>query len=272
VPVKTTGIYAQSNPGDSAAVNVKYGDGGTIQIEAKDLTLANGGVISATTFGSGSSGDIAVSTGGLDISGSKQLTINILNNKREVIRSGTTLQRSGIYSAVGDAPVDNVYAGHASAGPGGTITVDSADFSISRGGVILASTYGTGKGGDIDVTSPTIRIDATGTGVDDKTGIFAQAGVDVSGQATGNGGRIGIQADDLLITNGGIISTATFGSGASGDIDIHTGRFTIQNLVIGGVTPPNVSTLEAKADPKVKGLSGNITITCDDFSLLGRSK
>jgi hypothetical protein len=62
-----------------------------------------------------------------------------------------------------------------------------------------------------------------------------------------------VRADDLTITDGGLISSSTFSSGRGGDVMIHAGSLSID----GSATPDKFTGIEAETDGS--GNAGNWT-------------
>lgn len=93
-------------------------------MEAHDLILTDGAVISATTFGAGRGGNVTVrATGNITLSG----------------------------STLGGSRAGGILAGTVSAGDAGTIIVESHDLTLTDGAQISADTFGTGRGGSVTV-------------------------------------------------------------------------------------------------------------------------
>lgn len=213
-----TQIRANSN---SALADA--GDGGDITIRAGSLHLAEGGEVTATTYGPGDGGDIRVEAGRVTIEGAASY------------RGDSFL--SGLFALSQTEAADG--------GDGGTITVRTADLWVSRAAAISASTGGGGDAGAIDVVTDTLtlseggRISASAYEAGDggvisvvandslriagtASGIFAATSSKVPGG--GVGGPMIVRTADLEMTGGANISSSTFGSGAAGDLRIEAGR------------------------------------------------
>ncbi|MFM6908643.1 MAG: S-layer family protein, partial [Dolichospermum sp.] len=93
------------------------GDSGGITIDTSTLTLENGGIINANTFGKGNAGNIAIkATEGVTVGGF-------------------------LLSRVNDKAVGN----------GGSITIDTSTVTLENDGIISASTFGKGDAGKIEI-------------------------------------------------------------------------------------------------------------------------
>jgi len=209
-------------------------DAGDIAIEVDRLTITSDAEIITNAFGNqrgrGDAGDISV----------KAQEIKIIGNAQQNPRRGT-----GILSNV----EANAY------GRGGTVTVQTNTLTIQDGGQISSRTagggnagkvmvsatesidlrnrsgvpFGTGlltdtqsatenaggRGGDISVTAPVLRI-ADGAVISSSTRTDNQSG-----------GAIQLQVSELDVRSGGQVYTTTFSSGQAGKIIVDTGYVTL---------------------------------------------
>ncbi|MCF2148908.1 hypothetical protein IQ276_021260 [Desmonostoc muscorum LEGE 12446] len=178
------------------------GKGGDIQITTDSLTLSNGAILLASSFGKGNAGEIIVNAGD---------AIRIDGVGRNGISSGvsTTLRRGA-------------------EGRGGNINLTTDSLFLTNGGIVNASTYSRGNGGDITIDArDRILIDGVGT-TDFSSGIFSA----VSSEGVGNGGNINLTTDSLFL-NRGVISSSSVGQGKAGDININSDstKLTIKELL-----------------------------------------
>ncbi len=98
------------------------GSAGNVEVEAMDLSIADGGAISSSTFGSGDAGRVMVRT---------SQTLSIAGNDPD---SGSL---SGIFSGS--------FSTETATGMSGDVIVEAMDLSIADGGAISSSTSGSGK-------------------------------------------------------------------------------------------------------------------------------
>jgi filamentous hemagglutinin family protein len=165
------------------------GNSGNVTVRAGALTASRVGVISSTTFGQGSVGNVQVTADQITLDG------NVVNGRT-----------SGIFSAVERTGI----------GAGGNVVVRSDSLQLTNGAAISASTFGTGNAGNVQVSAANIIVDGTNPG-----GAFATAiASGVAPGAVGNGGSVAIDADSLTVRNGANISASTFGQGNAGNLDI----------------------------------------------------
>ncbi|OAD23936.1 filamentous hemagglutinin family, partial [Candidatus Thiomargarita nelsonii] len=199
------------------------GDGGSLTIDTGSLNLTNS-LVGATTIGTGNAGDIQIKAA------------NSITLEDESFLSVATL---GEEIGSGDA---------------GSLAIETGSLSLTNSSAIGASTLGSGSAGKITITaSEYIKI----VGAD--TGIFSASGSENFPNATGNAGTItigknpSVPAPTLTLTEGGEISTASWGAGVSGEIDIN-----IKNLEInqGG---------KIDSSSQGSGSAGKITITASEY-------
>jgi filamentous hemagglutinin family protein len=167
------------------------GRGGDIEIKAGRLSLDNGAVLNASTLGTGDAGNIFLR-----------------------IDNSISLVNSNIFSSVGAGGVGN----------GSTIDIQARSLDLTDGAQIVAALDssedalpgGRGNGGRviIDVRD---RFSASGRDSDGfRSGVFTTVGTG----AVGDGGTIEIQARSLDLTDGGRLSTSSFGQGNAGNINV----------------------------------------------------
>ena len=233
------------------------GRGGSIEINASQSVLIQGESPTLTGFNSG------ISTGTLGAGPGGRIALNTPNLS---IDGGTITASTAIGS--GDA---------------GSITIQAGELSLTRHGNIQVATFGSGHGGHLQVTADKITIDGTASGTF-RTGISSQA------QGSGAGGDVEIDARDLEIRSGGLVTAKSTGGGqagnlrlnvadnltltdssiltsaelsSGGNIDLHVGRrLFLQNSTItssaNGVTPTDNG--------------GNLTIARPQFLILNNSE
>ncbi|NJN72657.1 MAG: S-layer family protein [Limnothrix sp. RL_2_0] len=167
---------------------------GNISIEANALIGGEGNQIKASTTGIKDAGKIFVQANRVEFSG--------VNNV-------------GVFSGLSSI------ASAGSTGRAGVIEVKTDFLSLKDGAQIRTSTLGAGDAGVVKITAnEAIAIDGgkvinTPSGQEPvPSGIVSE----VAQGSTGNGQLIEITSKNLLVTNGGIISSATAGVGNAGEI------------------------------------------------------
>jgi filamentous hemagglutinin family protein len=217
-----SGIFNTVQPG-------AVGNSGSIDLTTANLSITNGGLISADTFGKGDGGTITV------------------NARESIIFDGISPSNSissGIFNSVGSGAVGN----------SGSVDLTTANLSISNGGQINAGTFGKGNGGTIAVNaSESITLD--GTRPDgSSSGIFNSVGSD----AVGNSGSIDLTTSNFSLSNGATIVALTQGDGNAGDLTFNiSDRLTLEEN----------SLISAQAFG-TNNSGGNITINAQDGFLV----
>jgi filamentous hemagglutinin family protein len=179
------------NPTYISASSYGSGPPGQIAINAANLSLSNGATIGPTIGGTG--GNVAVNAG--------DLTINGLNGGSEINA--------------------NALSGSVNAG---TVAVTADNILITANGVIASFTLTQGNAGRVTVSaSGTITIDGTGGMPQYITGVIA----DAEPGSIGNAGSVSVSAPVISLTSGGEISSATFASGNSGAVSVQAGQLAI---------------------------------------------
>ncbi len=221
------------------------GEGGSINITADTLSLTNGALIKASTFGQGNAGDVNIRIG----------------NSTSLDGAGSNNISSGIYSRT---EVKETI------GNGGNINLTTGSLLLTNGGLITASTQGQGNAGNIvlSVSNQTI-LDGLGPlqeiTLDGKLLQFQQSsGVYSSVKLTGvgNGGNINLTTGSLSVTNGAVAIVRTEGQGRSGNIVVNAADF----VNIDGVGPDlSSSGLFAPTESKGTGQGGDIIVNTNNF-------
>ncbi|MEW6219388.1 MAG: filamentous hemagglutinin N-terminal domain-containing protein [Thermodesulfobacteriota bacterium] len=270
------GIFAQVNPGAT-------GQGGAVAIDARDLQVLNGGMISASTYGAGDAGGLAITGDTITVGGQGVgagifaqvnpgatgqggvVTINagdleVLNGSAISVSTFGAGDAGGLAITSDTLTVDGqgnwagILAGVASGatGQGGAVTINVGDLQVLDGGQIGASTFGAGDAGRLAITSDTITVDGQGN----LAGIFSR----VNTGATGQGGAVTINAGDLQLLNGGRISAATFGAGDAGRLAITSGTIAVDGHGYG-------AGIFAQVDTGATGQGGAVTIDAGDLQV-----
>jgi large exoprotein involved in heme utilization and adhesion len=136
-------------------------------------------------------------------------------------------------------------------GKGGNLTLETAQLSLSQGGVISVSTFGTGDAGELKVNATVLELIGDNDG--SPTGLFAI----VDDNATGKGGDVTIFTQGLRIIDGATLSATTFGQGDAGNLSVTA----TERIELSGSSPQGFSSgIGAKVEPGATGKGGNVTI------------
>ena len=231
-----SGILAESGFAGLAGQTFT-GRSGDVNVVAQQLSLTDGGQISATTFGPGQGGNVSVSAHSLTISG-----FNTSDNQGIPI-----VFQSGILAS------SELPGNQGAGGAGGNVTISTNSLDVSNHGLISASTAGSGSGGSVSITADSILLNGSGAAL--PTRIAATT----SYQTGGKGGDISIATGALQVLGGAEISAATLGGGAGGNISISGGSVTVSE--VGSII--TAQTLAPKG-----GTGGDLRLNVNSVSVL----
>ena len=266
------------------------GNAGNISIDAKYLTLQNGGRINATAAkeNSGQSGDITINaTGSVTVAG--YATISDVSHNSMITNSVTSSSNAGIINIttpklnVGDGGV--ISSNSFGKGNGGTIYVRNADIvDIFNLGKITTESNGSGNSGDIIISTESLTLssggrilsNAYGVGYAGNILIAAMDAVNISGyvnnnsdvthslieaatSGSGKGGMLTINAHYLTMDNVGEIGSPTIKTGDAGSISINVDRLSIANGASIAVFTSNSNNPD-----QASGSGGRVTINAAD--------
>ena len=214
------------NGGQINAATFGRGDGGAINITAKDKTTIEGtssrGVPSAVGStvepkAAGNAGDITIDTASLSLTDGGEVntsTVGKGNAGLIGINATDTITIDGGNNLFPSAVLSQVVPG--AVGDSGGVNIDTASLNLTDGGQVSASTGGEGNAGSIDITAEnTIRIDG-----ENSRGATSSVNSGISFDALGDSEGVTIDTGSILLNNGGQISASTFGEGNAGSIDI----------------------------------------------------
>jgi len=276
--------------GQVSAVTTTSGNGEMINITADNISLRNGGFISAESRGSGfnggSAGDIFLNvTGTIDING-----VDGNSNRSRVTSSVNDGVGGGISQININATDLNlsdqglIQASTSGTRNAGLVTLDVTRLNISDAGNIDTSSSGIGRAGGILVTaSESVSISSAlftpmsptgltsnafaagdGGGIMVSTPTLAVNGGTISAVTTGigDGFNVTVNGDNVSLINGGFISTSAFGSGDGGSLNVNvTGDILVSGQDQGGF----ISRLSSET--RGRGLGGDINVSGANLTL-----
>ncbi|MEG5126236.1 filamentous hemagglutinin N-terminal domain-containing protein, partial [Microcoleus sp. ARI1-B5] len=166
----------------------RSGDAGSLRIDAGRLLVRDGARVSATTFGSGNGGSLQImATDSVEVIGSSA-------DGRFISGLFTESQRSG------DA---------------GSLRIDAGRLLVSDGAVVSATTFGSGKGGSLEIKA-TDSVEVIGTSASGQFG----SGLFTSSQGSGDAGNLRIDTGRLLVRDGAQVQSGTVSEGNGGSLQI----------------------------------------------------
>ena len=207
------------------------GNAGEIAISTTNLIIDNAGQISSISGGEGNGGNI-------NIDAREKIVIS-----GETARGASSFIASeAIFTAVGN---------------GGDINITTARLSLADGGSINAENSGEGNGGNISIIATEfVDVDGKDSGLGFPSRIVSSS----VGSSSVNSGNISISSANLTLTNGGIIDTATTGTGNAGDINVSA----LKSIFISGIIERNSSGISSSATFG-SGDGGNINVVADQI-------
>ncbi|HEY9692992.1 MAG TPA: filamentous hemagglutinin N-terminal domain-containing protein [Oculatellaceae cyanobacterium] len=228
-----------------AATSRGSGDSGSITINTNRLSAKDGGDISVTTFNAGKGGNLTVNA---------NESVELIGDR--ISPDGKTFSRSGLFAATEGTEA------------GGNLTITTPRLVVKDGARVSVSTRGRGengkpggKGGNLTVFAPGGVVELSGTSSDGlfDSGLFALSGEDRptlnAKDATGDGGNLRIETQQLLIRNGSQVSAATAGTGKGGNITVIADA-----IEVTGASAINQRFSTLAASSRGAGDSGNISI------------
>ena len=143
-------------------------------------------------------------------------------------------------------------------GSAGTVMVEAATVTVLDGGAITSLTSGPGEAGTVNVVAQDVLM-VSGTSPD-----RSPSSIDASTQGenvgAGDAGTVEVTARTVSVTNGGAISSPTFGPGNGGNVTVSA----LDAVMVSG-TNPNGSisfiTASAQGDGPIAGDAGTVSVT-----------
>ncbi|MDM8558447.1 filamentous hemagglutinin N-terminal domain-containing protein [Candidatus Parabeggiatoa sp. HSG14] len=261
---------------NNSLVDVKGKGGGSVFIRSGQLVMDNSTIYSKT-LGNQDAGDISIQANRIDFKGGARLIGQTagegnaakitLQAKESVIFSGQS--HKGYSSRIdtrtygtGNAGSVNInanhialkngtliFAGSRGKGNGTYVNFHANQIAFAEGSSILSGSFGQGKAANINLYAKE-SLKLTGTS---PTAIFGSRIYSGNTRGSGDAGNIYIEAQDILLTDGGLINGGASGTGNAGNIHLHVnGTITLAGVNKAGGT----SFIAADAFPWVKGKGG----------------
>ncbi|MHC5745455.1 MAG: two-partner secretion domain-containing protein [Nostoc sp.] len=272
------------------------GNGGSITIDSGDFSLRDGAQLSASTSGVGNAGNVrvsaknaislagnaailsTVSAGGVGKGGNINInatTLSLTDGAQllTITRGASATQPAGrgdagnvnvkVTGAVDIAGEKNDFASEISSlvetgtvGNGGSITIDSGDFSLRDSAQLSASTLGVGNAGNIRINAKD-AINVYGTS--QETGLSSALFTFTDSTSTGKGGDITINTNIFRLSDGALLDAGTTNNQNGGDITVNANIFDAFN---GGQLTTTTSS---------NGRAGKITVNADEKLIISGS-
>lgn len=222
------------------------GNAGNIDITTKDMTITDGGLVVARTFGAGTGGNITVKASNEVLITGTNTGPSVDESRRE--SSGIGAESRSVSGVFGDA---------------GNIKLDAKNLTISESGFVSVNVEsGSGKGGNINLN---IQDSLVMEGVAQVDGRSLESYVSAN-VIDGKGEQIEINAENVNMSDGAQIQSIIKGGGSGGNL-----VFNVENsLIISGSNPYNDSytgLLSAGKDT-ASGKAGDISINAGTIRVL----
>ncbi|NJP09183.1 MAG: S-layer family protein [Leptolyngbyaceae cyanobacterium RU_5_1] len=201
----------------STTPNPTTGNSGNIAIDTGFLFLSNNSVVGVEARSGGDAGRISIrATGDVSMINSRILSFSgekapgVTDNAGDI-----DIHVDGVFVLADSSRINAQTFGKASAG---NVTIRGRQLTLQNGSLILASTEGEGRGGNIRVfASESVSL----SGVSSTTG--RSSGLFTTSEATANnrGGEIEVTTNTLQIAEGAVLSARTRSDFRGGDINVN---------------------------------------------------
>jgi filamentous hemagglutinin family protein len=243
-------------------LSIKDGDSGNIKIKTGNLSLINGASISNFAIDKGNLGDINIVV---------DQDFSLINSQvRSDIAENSTGKAANINIQTNNLSLDNAKVGNQDQSVlpnptqnqkiNGSITIIADSIKANNNSLISTSTFGNGKGGDININTGSL-IYENGGGIEADSGGMNQSGTG------GNAGNINITGKSISLVGSGPqenqtvgIGSKTYNNGQAGDIKITTDSLSLGNFT-------GIDANSESRNPNATGESGNIQITANSIKL-----
>lgn len=181
-----------------ATITAGFGQGGQVDIATRTLTIADGAGLGSSTYGAFNAGSITVNASEkVEITGISRIPIR----NTTVLGSAPTL----------NANITNLTFG---SGKGGNLVLSTPSLFLNQEGAITSFTVGSGKAGDIAITADLIEIVGTSSSLYNSNISSVTLG-------KGDAGNLSLDTTNLIIRDGGGITTSTYAMGNSGELVVN---------------------------------------------------
>jgi large exoprotein involved in heme utilization and adhesion len=207
--------------------DVTAGGGGSIAINAFDLTMAGGSALLAGIgSGLGSADSIA---GNIDINATGAINLTDRSLIDNSVLQGAT-------------------------GKGGDINITTRQLLVRDGSFVSASTFGDGDSGNLTVNASQ-GVQLIGGSADGRRS--SSLSTSTESGSSGKGGDLTINTGTLLVRDGALMTASTFGEGDSGNLTVNASQYV---QLIGSADGRRSSGLYTSSESGSSGKGGDLTI------------
>ncbi len=190
--------------------------------------------LNSETIASGNAGDISVATKRLVVENGAAIATQSFSAGQGGninVSASETVDLNG-FSAANLSLSSFIFAVAYNSGQAGNITVNTGRLTARNGGGVISSTFGIGAGGNVSIqASESIEL----TGV--VPGIFTPSLLSASTLIAGNAGSLNISTGKLIVRDGGRVDASTVGAGSAGSVTINAA----ESVEISGTVPGSIS-------------------------------
>ncbi len=227
-------------------LNFGPGFAGAITVNTPNFVARNGAYIAASTFGD--AGETANMKGG-------DVTINAANS--------VELSRAFIATGTGGGNARNA----------GNVIINTSRFLARDNGILVTSSFGNGRGGDITINAADAVEVYSGDPIslaEISPVVNAFGGVFTSGLGTGDAGELRVNTRRVILGSGAALAASSFGGGEGGDITINAS----ESMELVGTTPngQRFSAITSVTELGSTGNGGNLSIYTDRLILRDKGR
>ncbi|WP_424099384.1 filamentous hemagglutinin N-terminal domain-containing protein [Moorena producens] len=214
------------------------GPGGNLIIETERLLISDGAQFASATTGAGDAGNIEVyASESVDVIGTDAGG----RDSSSILTSGLTIGTTR----------------EATAGRGGELVIETGRLRVAEGGRLQASAVGAGDAGNITIRATEVEVSDA---FEDFNGLVSGVLVSVDRGATGDGGKLEIDAERLHIFDGGQVIASSLGDGEAGDIILN-----VNDIDVTGISEDPQYPSRIAAFSEGNSAAGSVTITSNNL-------
>ncbi|MDJ0734861.1 MAG: S-layer family protein [Nostocaceae cyanobacterium] len=270
IDINATGVIFLKE--DSKLVNLVQpktrGWGGDINIRASRLQVEGGAKVDAITSGKGNGGNLKIDA----------QDVQVIGEGKNIRFPMSALRTSAQPTSTGDA---------------GDLSLKTNTLTVRDGGLISANKFGKGNGGNLTIEAQKIEL----IGKAKKGRFLSSLAVFAQARSTGDAGDLSLKTNTLIVRDGAVVSSATFGRGNGGNLIVEAQNIQLIGIDKSGEFPSGLRTsaepnstgnagdLKVKTNTLIltdgakvdagtlgKGNGGNLTVEAQNIQLIGRSK
>jgi filamentous hemagglutinin family protein len=250
------------NPGVESALATQTlgrGKGGDVFVNTETIEMTDGGFLGTLAFAEGQGGNLTI------------------NATESVMVKGTfpfiNSETPNFPSTIGSFTQGR--------GNAGNTNLSTQRLSILAGGAVIASTFGSGNGGTVEVdATKSIKISGVNAPLEENPFFFTSSRLSAETRSSGNAGSVRVNTTRLFLDNGAVLNASTFSTGAAGEVIVNASelvevkgtvpRIPISTFISSGALP-NFQELDPDRFeiPLIEtGATGNLFINTGELRIL----